>query len=58
MNRAKLIKRRTTTEQKESDQATPKPAEKTTVKAVKEWLTDRRAMSRIEARQAFAALFT
>lgn len=57
MNRAKLIKRGATSEQKTIAQtASAKPAAKMTEKVVKAWLTERRA-SQTEARQAFAELF-
>jgi hypothetical protein len=59
MNRARLIKRGMASEQKNiASSVTPqKPAAKTTVEVVKEWLTERRTAPRPEARQAFAALF-
>jgi len=59
MNRAKLIKRGTTSGQKTIAQtASAKPAAKMTGKVVKAWLAERRAASQTEARQAFDALFT
>jgi hypothetical protein len=57
MNRAKLIKRGATPEPKNTAQpAAEKSTTKTAVKAVKAWLTERRA-TQTEARQAFDALF-
>jgi hypothetical protein len=58
MNRARLIKRGATSEQKSAQEITPKPAAKMTVKVVKEWLAERRTGSQKEARLAFAELFT
>jgi hypothetical protein len=58
MNRARLIKRGSTSEQKSPQTITLMPAAKMTVKVVKEWLTERRAAQQTEARQAFAELFT
>jgi len=59
MNSARLIKRGVTSEQKTTvSPVTPqKPAAKTTVEVVRKWLTERRTVTRPEARQAFAALF-
>ncbi|MGH9834623.1 MAG: hypothetical protein ACREBD_03995 [Blastocatellia bacterium] len=59
MNHARLIKRGATSEQKTiASSVTPqKPVAKTTIEVVRKWLTERRTVTRPEARQAFAALF-
>jgi len=58
MNRARLIKQGEAHKRKSIVASPPKPAAKPTVKAVREWLTERRAVSQTKARQAFDALFT
>jgi hypothetical protein len=59
MNRARLVKRRATPEQKTIAPSAPpqKSAAKTTVEVVREWLTERQYAPRTEPRKAFAALF-
>ena len=60
MNRARLIKQGAPPEQKHGDHQTgaTKSATKAPLAVVKKWLTERRAVSQNEARQAFASLFT
>ena len=59
MNCARLIKQGAATERKRiAAPAPPNQAAKPTVKAVREWLTERQAAPQTKARQAFDALFT